>query len=281
MGRRVWLVRIGISLLLGFISGAPASSQWKEWLLFNNAVRFGVKDPQFGQDVSLYVFRLPFLTFVVDWLFAAFVIILIVTAVAYYLNGGIRLQVQHRRVSAQVKLHISMLLAVLALLKAVGYWLARYELTASTRGAVKGATYTDVNAQLPALELLAIISLSLLKVASIFGRRLGAGSMQFRLQATFRRRVTRRYLELPLAWPGVLTASILTFAHTLGEFGVVLMVGGNLPGQTRTLSVAIYDRMQAFDDRSAGVMAATLLAISVATLMATTALSRRVNPSRG
>jgi uncharacterized membrane protein (UPF0182 family) len=122
-------------------------------------VRFGVTDPQFGQDVSLYVFRLPFLTFVVDWLFAAFVIILIITVVAYYLNGGIRLQVQHRRVSSQVKLHISMLLAVLALLKAVGYWLARYELTASTRGAVKGATYTDVNAQLPALELLAIISL--------------------------------------------------------------------------------------------------------------------------
>jgi molybdate transport system permease protein len=90
-----------------------------------------------------------------------------------------------------------------------------------------------------------------------------------------------RRIEFPLAWPGVLTASILTFAHTLGEFGVVLMVGGNLPGQTRTLSVAIYDRMQAFDDRSAGVMAATLLAISVATLMATTALSRRVGRTRG
>jgi len=90
-----------------------------------------------------------------------------------------------------------------------------------------------------------------------------------------------RRIELPLAWPGVLTASILAFAHTLGEFGVVLMVGGNLPGQTRTLSIAIYDRMQAFDDRSAGAMAATLLAISVGTLMTTTALSRRVNPSRG
>src|SRR6185503_14167975 len=88
-------------------------------------------------------------------------------------------------------------------------------------------------------------------------------------------------IELPLAWPGVLTASILTFAHTLGEFGVVLMVGGNLPGQTRTLSVAIYDRMQAFDDRSAGIMAATLLAISVVTLMTTTALARRVGRRRG
>ena len=159
VGRRQWLVRVGLSLLLGFIAGAPASSQWKEWLLFTHAVKFGVDDPQFGQDVSLYVFRLPFLTFVVDWLFAAFVIILVVTAVAYYLNGGIRMQVQHRRVSSQVKLHISILLAVLALLKAVGYWLQRFELTASTRGAVKGATYTDVKAQLPALQLLAIISL--------------------------------------------------------------------------------------------------------------------------
>ena len=88
-------------------------------------------------------------------------------------------------------------------------------------------------------------------------------------------------IEVPLAWPSILTAAILTFAHTLGEFGVVLMVGGNLPGETRTLSVAIYDRMQAFDDRSAGVMAATLLAISVATLMATTALSRRVSRRHG
>jgi molybdate transport system permease protein len=87
-------------------------------------------------------------------------------------------------------------------------------------------------------------------------------------------------IEVPLAWPGIVTAAILTFAHTLGEFGVVLMVGGNLPGETRTLSVAIYDRMQAFDDRGAGVMAAALLVIAVATLTATAALSRRVGPRR-
>jgi len=88
-------------------------------------------------------------------------------------------------------------------------------------------------------------------------------------------------VEAPLAWPSILTAAILAFAHTLGEFGVVLMVGGNLPGETRTLSVAIYDRMQAFDDRSAGIMAATLLAVALATLMATTALSRRTGARRG
>ncbi|MCL4845268.1 MAG: molybdate ABC transporter permease subunit [Acidobacteria bacterium] len=88
-------------------------------------------------------------------------------------------------------------------------------------------------------------------------------------------------VEAPLAWPGILTAAVLTFAHTLGEFGVVLMVGGSIPGETRTLSIAIYDRVQAFDDRSAGIMAASLLAIAVATLTLTTMLGRRVEPDRG
>lgn len=83
-------------------------------------------------------------------------------------------------------------------------------------------------------------------------------------------------IELPLAWPGVLTAMVLTFAHTLGEFGIVLMVGGSIPGETKTIAIAIYDRVQAFDDRSAGVMAATLLAISLATITATFWLSARI-----
>ncbi|MFQ5659151.1 MAG: molybdate ABC transporter permease subunit [Gammaproteobacteria bacterium] len=69
-------------------------------------------------------------------------------------------------------------------------------------------------------------------------------------------------IELPLAWPGILSAIILTVAHTLGEFGVVLMVGGNIPGETRTIAIAIYDRVQAFDNHNAGVMSALLLAIS-------------------
>jgi molybdate transport system permease protein len=83
-------------------------------------------------------------------------------------------------------------------------------------------------------------------------------------------------VELPLAWPGLVTAAILTFAHTLGEFGVVLMVGGSIPAETRTLSIAIYDRMQAFDDRAAGLMAATLLALALVTLAVTNVLARRL-----
>jgi molybdate transport system permease protein len=88
-------------------------------------------------------------------------------------------------------------------------------------------------------------------------------------------------IEAPLAWPGIVTAAVLTFAHTLGEFGVVLMVGGNIPGATRTLSIAIYDRMQAFDDRGAGVMAAVLLLVALATLTITSGLGRRVGRRHG
>jgi molybdate transport system permease protein len=88
-------------------------------------------------------------------------------------------------------------------------------------------------------------------------------------------------IELPLAWPGIVTAAVLTFAHTLGEFGVVLMVGGSIPGETRTISIAIYDRMQAFDDRAAGLMAATLLAISVVALALTHVVGRRLGRVRG
>jgi molybdate transport system permease protein len=70
-------------------------------------------------------------------------------------------------------------------------------------------------------------------------------------------------IELPLAWPGILSAAVLTFAHTLGEFGVVLMVGGNIPGETRTIAISIYDRVQAFDTAAAGLMSTTLLLISL------------------
>ncbi len=83
-------------------------------------------------------------------------------------------------------------------------------------------------------------------------------------------------VELPLAWPGIATAAVLTFAHTLGEFGVVLMVGGSIPGETQTIAIAIYDRVQAFDDRGAGIMSAVLLAVAVAALGLTNTLSRHV-----
>jgi molybdate transport system permease protein len=88
-------------------------------------------------------------------------------------------------------------------------------------------------------------------------------------------------VELPLAWPGILTAMVLSFAHTLGEFGIVLMVGGSIPGETRTIAISIYDRVQAFDDAAAARMSALLLAISLVTIALTFAFSRRIGRRLG
>ncbi len=88
-------------------------------------------------------------------------------------------------------------------------------------------------------------------------------------------------VELPLAWPGVLTAMVLSFAHTMGEFGIVLMVGGSIPAETRTVAIAIYDRVQAFDEAAAGRMSAVLLAVSLAAIAFSYAFSRRIGRRLG
>jgi molybdate transport system permease protein len=72
-----------------------------------------------------------------------------------------------------------------------------------------------------------------------------------------------RLIELPLAWRGITSAAVLTFAHTLGEFGVVLMVGGAIPGETKTVSIAIYDKVQSFDTTGAGALSLLLLGVSL------------------
>ena len=151
-------VRIAVAAFFALIAGGSVSGQWRDWILFTHAKSFGINDPQFHRDVGFYVFRLPFLTFVFDWLFAAFIIILIVTAIAHYLNGGIRLQSPFQRVTPHVKAHLSVILALMALVKTAQYYYARFQLNFSMRGVAEGASKTDVAAQLPALNLLMVIS---------------------------------------------------------------------------------------------------------------------------
>src|SRR5919106_2103679 len=153
-------IRVGVSLFFALIAGVGVASQWQQWVLFTNRVDFGVKDAQFDQDIGFYVFQLPFLRFIANWLFAGLVIVLLVTAVAHYLNGGIRFQSPFQRVTPQVKAHVSVILALMALVKSAQYYLDRYQLNFSSRGAVQGASYTDVKAQLPALNMLIVISVA-------------------------------------------------------------------------------------------------------------------------
>jgi len=158
LDRRPGAVRVVIALLVGVIFGTLAVGQWNEWVLFRNHVAFGTSDPQFHRDIGFYVFRLPFISFLADWLFLALVVVAILTAGAHYLNGGIRLQTGHPRVAPAVKAHLSVLFAALALAKAGNYYLDRFELNFSTRGVVHGAAYADVNAELAAINLLIFIS---------------------------------------------------------------------------------------------------------------------------
>jgi len=86
---------------------------------------------------------------------------------------------------------------------------------------------------------------------------------------------TIRVVELPLAWPGVLGAAVLTFAHTLGEFGVVLMVGGNIPGETQTAAIAIYDQVQSFEMEAAAAASTVLLAFAMVAIVLVRTLANR------
>ncbi len=160
IGSRSGLIRIAVSALFALFLGIGTGGQWQDWILFRNRQDFGIKDPQFNIDIGFYVFQLPFIQFLINWLFTAFIVVLVITSIGHYLNGGIRVNTAGRRVTAPVKVHISVLLAILALIKAADYWFQRYSLNFSGRGIVDGASYTDVNAKLPAIKLLILISLA-------------------------------------------------------------------------------------------------------------------------
>ncbi|TMK76113.1 MAG: UPF0182 family protein, partial [Actinobacteria bacterium] len=143
--------------------GVAASAQWQTFLLWRSvgSVRFGAAhlDPLFHRDPAFYIFVLPFQQFVQGWFFSALVGVTVISAIAHYLTGGIRLQTPGEKVTAQVKVHLSVLLGLIVLVKAWGYYLGKFTLLTSPRGVVTGASYTDVHAQLPALRLLVFIAI--------------------------------------------------------------------------------------------------------------------------
>jgi uncharacterized membrane protein (UPF0182 family) len=158
VGPRGRWVRIGVSVIFALLGGTGADREWNNWDLFRYHISFGVSDPEFHKDIGFYVFQLPFINFLLGWAFEAVVVVLIVTSVAHYLNGGIQLQGSERRVSPAVKTHVSVLLGVLALIKAVDYYYERLELVLSRTHVVNGATATSVHADKPAKTLLIAIA---------------------------------------------------------------------------------------------------------------------------
>jgi uncharacterized membrane protein (UPF0182 family) len=160
VGPHVFAVRTVVSALVAIAVGEGAAGQWQNWILFRHSQTFQYPDPLFGRDASFFVFQLPFLSFVVNWLLIALLVVFVVTVVSHYLNGSIRLQGAGPRVDPIAVAHLSLVLGLAALVKAVGYYyVQRYQLDFSGRGVVQGANYTDVHVSLPALTLLAVVAL--------------------------------------------------------------------------------------------------------------------------
>jgi uncharacterized membrane protein (UPF0182 family) len=140
--------------VFGLFAGLSAASRWQTWLLWRNGTQFGQEDAQFGRDISYFAFTYPFQRFVLGFLLTAVVLALLAAAATHYLFGGVRLQTVGEKVSPAARAHLSVLVGIIVLLKAFAYYLDRYGLAFSTRGYVEGAGYTDVNAVLPAKNIL-------------------------------------------------------------------------------------------------------------------------------
>lgn len=156
--RRLAMVVVGV--LLGLLAGSSAAAHWQTWLLWVHATPFGQRDPQFHLDISYFAFIYPFQRFLLGFSFFLVVLSVLAAFAVHYLYGGVRLQTPGERFTPAARAHLSVLLGVFMLLKAIAYWLDRYGLDFSTRGFVNtGASYTDVNAVLPAKTILIFVAL--------------------------------------------------------------------------------------------------------------------------
>ncbi|SCL19111.1 hypothetical protein GA0070616_1667 [Micromonospora nigra] len=159
-----------VAAVVGLFAGLSAQTRWNQWLLFRNGGDFGIKDPEFGVDVGFYVFDLPFWRYLLGVGFTAVVLSLIGALAVHYLFGGVRLQGVGDRMSNAARAHLSTLVALFVLLKAVAYVLDRRAMLLEYNdGAnVYGAGYADINALLPAKEILAYISVVVALAIIIF-----------------------------------------------------------------------------------------------------------------
>jgi uncharacterized membrane protein (UPF0182 family) len=142
----------GISLVFAFFAALGGAAHWEDYLLFRNAGPFGQQDPLFAQDLSFYVFRLPFLSYIQGWLIGLGLLTTVAVTGIYLITQGIVIGRRTVHMESFARRHLGILLTVLAALKAWGYQIDAYELLYSRRGVVFGAVYADVHAALPILK---------------------------------------------------------------------------------------------------------------------------------
>jgi uncharacterized membrane protein (UPF0182 family) len=164
---------LGGSFLLSLIIGFQGSTRWSAYLLFSHAVSFGMEDPLFKKDLAFYVFQFPFLTYVQGWLSSTLMMILLLCTVLYFYRQGVRMDPQGIFVDRAPRRHLVILGGIYLFLLSWSYYLDLYRLLYSTRGVVFGAVYADVNARLPMLWVLLVLSLVAGALLIIAGFRRG------------------------------------------------------------------------------------------------------------
>ena len=157
---RIGLWVTGVSAVIGLFAGISGQGHWQQWMLFTNGEDFGIKDPQFGTDVGFYVFDFPFWRYLLDVGFTSTALAILGSLAVHYVYGGVRLQGVGDRMSVGARAHLTSLVAFFVLLKAVAYFLDRRALLLEFNSGTDlwGAGYTDINAVLPAKEILTYIS---------------------------------------------------------------------------------------------------------------------------
>ena len=165
-------VFLGLILAITYFAGTSGALYWREWLLFKNSTEFGVKDPQFNLDISFFAFKLPLYQALIGWAISALILATLATIFVHYMYGGIRTQGQGDRTTVAARVQLSILFGLIVLMKAVAYWFDRYALALKENKLITGATYTDINATLPAKAILAGIAVvcALLFFANIIRR---------------------------------------------------------------------------------------------------------------
>lgn len=167
-----WLA-YGASVFLAVIMAGMLSGSWMEMLVFGNSEGFQLADPVFGNDVSFYLFKLPFITTIKSWLLACTVLVIIGTLLVYVVRQGVSFAVGRVSISAVARKHLAILAGILLLLVAADFWLGRYDILYSSRSSgFFGAGYTDVNAQLPAAWIMTVLSIltAAMVVYTLFAR---------------------------------------------------------------------------------------------------------------
>src|SRR2546429_541620 len=217
----IWIGILAVAI--GFFSGISAQGRWAQWLLFANRQNFGEPDKQFNVDIGFYVFDYPFWRYLIGVGFTAVVLCVLGSLAVHYLFGGVRLQGAGERMTGGARAHLTALVAAFVLLKAVAYFLDQRGLVLSHNSGTGlwGAGYTDVNALLPAKEILAWISVVVAVAILVFSN-------------AFIRN---------LVWPGIAIGMLALSA---------VAIGGIYPAAVQTFSVKpnIRDKERDYIQRS-------------------------------